>query len=65
MRNTIEKNPSIDTEEAEELRFDKLELDTDQRSRHIDVWLAWKAPNLSMHHLIEQINQDIKRDTKI
>ena len=40
MRNTIEKNPSIDTEEAEELRFDKLELDTDQRSRHIDVWLA-------------------------
>ena len=30
-------------------------------SRHIDVWFAWKTPNLSMHHLLEHINQDIKR----
>ena len=30
-------------------------------SRHIDIWFAWKTPNLSMHHLLEHINQDIKR----
>ena len=30
-------------------------------SRHIDFWFAWKTPNLSMHHLLEHINQDIKR----
>ena len=29
--------------------------------RHIDVWLAWKTPNLSMYHLQEYINQDITR----
>ena len=28
---------------------------------HIDVWFVWKTPNLSMHHLLEHINQDIKR----
>ena len=30
-------------------------------SRHIEVWLALKTPNLSIHHLLEHINQDIKR----
>ena len=35
-------------------------------SRHIDVWFAWKTPNLSMNHLRVHINQDIKGDkTKI
>ena len=29
-------------------------------SRHIEVWFAWKTPNLSMYHLLEHINQDIK-----
>ena len=30
-------------------------------SRHIDVWFAYKTPNLSMLHLLEHIDQDIKR----
>ena len=23
----------------------------------IDIWFAWKTPNLSMHHLLEHINR--------
>ena len=30
-------------------------------SRHIDIWFAWKNLNVSMHHLLEHINQDKKR----
>ena len=30
-------------------------------SRHIGVWFAWKTHTLSMHHLLEHINEDIKR----
>ena len=30
-------------------------------SIHIDVCFAWKTPSLSMHHLLEHINRDIKR----
>ena len=30
-------------------------------SRHINYRFAWMTPNWSMHHLLEYINQDIKR----
>ena len=26
------------------------------KARHIDIWFAWKTPNLSMHHLLKHIN---------
>ena len=38
-----------------------LTLSADVDQEQIDVWFAWKTPNLSMHHLLEYINQDIKR----
>ena len=35
-------------------------------SRKIDVWFAWKIPNLSMYHLLVNANRDAKRgETKI
>ena len=30
-------------------------------SRHTDSWFAINTPNLSMHHLLEHIIQDIKK----
>ena len=30
-------------------------------SRSIDIWFAWKIPNLSMYHLLVNTNWDIKR----
>ena len=30
-------------------------------NQHIDICFALKTPNLTMHHLLEHINQDITR----
>ena len=38
-----------------------LILNSDVDQDHINVWLTFKIPNLSMHHLIDHTNQDIRR----
>ena len=38
-----------------------LNSDLDQ---DIDIWFGWKTPNLSMHHFIKHINQNIKNKIK-